>query len=96
LSQDAKPADVPAGKHVEDLHEIAHEQGEDGLDAPWAMPGTAIYGTPNGQDNGIPGQSTTTPPNAAKSHGAALASEGAPAGNTQAPTPVAKADSRGK
>jgi hypothetical protein len=26
----------------------------DGFANPWGMPGTAIYGTPNGQDNGIP------------------------------------------
>lgn len=90
LSQNAKAADVPAGKHVEDLHEIAHEQGKDGMDQPWTLPGTAIYGTPNGQDNGIPGQGTTTAPNAAKSHESAVAGPAAPSTGAAA-TPVTPA-----
>jgi mono/diheme cytochrome c family protein len=63
LSQAAKPGDVESGGHVEDLHAIANDQGmrPDFAD-PWALPSTAVYGTPNGQDNGIPGQTTSTPP----------------------------------
>jgi mono/diheme cytochrome c family protein len=62
LSQDAKPGDVAPGQSVEELHKIAA-----GLNMPssfadaWGFPSTAIYGTPNGQDNGIPGQPMGTP-----------------------------------
>lgn len=70
LSQDAKPADVAPGQHVQDLHAIAQQAGMPvGFADPWGLPGTAVYGTPNGQDNGIPGQSINTPPNSARSSG---------------------------
>jgi mono/diheme cytochrome c family protein len=66
LSQDAKPGDVPAGEHVEELHAIAKDAGMPvGFADPWGLPATAVYGTPNGQDNGIPGQPMGTPPAAA-------------------------------
>jgi hypothetical protein len=29
--------------------------------ADWGLPGTAIYGTPNNQDNGIPGEPMSSP-----------------------------------
>ncbi len=67
LSQNAKSGDVGPGGHLEDLHAIASDQGMLPTFAdPWGLPGTAVYGTPNGEDNGIPGQTITTPPNAAK------------------------------
>lgn len=77
LSQNAKQSDVPAGQHAEDLHQIAKDNSFPSGDAdPWGLPGTAIYGTPNGQDNGIPGQdSAATPAAAAK----AKPAEAAPA-----------------
>jgi mono/diheme cytochrome c family protein len=57
LSQDAKQSDVAAGGHVQDLHAIAHDAGmPPGFADPWALPATAVYGTPNGEDNGIPVQ----------------------------------------
>jgi mono/diheme cytochrome c family protein len=57
LSQDAKPGDVAPGAKVEDLHKQAADLGlPPGFANPWGLPSTAIYGTPNGQDNGIPGQ----------------------------------------
>jgi len=88
LSQDAKPADVPAGQHVEDLHQIANEQGmPPGFADPWGMPATAIYGTPNGQDNGIPGQGIATAPASAPSQGSNAAAQARP--NTAAPGKVA-------
>jgi mono/diheme cytochrome c family protein len=66
LSQDAKPNDVASGGHVQDLHAIAHDQGmPPGFADPWALPATAVYGTPNGDDNGIPGQPMATPTAAA-------------------------------
>lgn len=74
LSQAARPADVPAGQHPQDLHEIANQQGmPPGFADPWALPATAVYGTPNNQDNGIPGQGINTPPAGAAAHGSAAA-----------------------
>jgi mono/diheme cytochrome c family protein len=91
LSQDAKQADVPAGQHVEDLHQIANEQGmPPGFADPWGMPATAVYGTPNGQDNGIPGLGTTTAPAGAQSHGSNAA--GQPSATGTAGPPLAKPD----
>ena len=48
-----------------------------GKDAPgfadaWALPATAVYGTPD-PNAGIPGQSINTPPNGATAHGSAMA-----------------------
>ena len=69
LSQDAKPSDVASGGHVQDLHAIAKDAGMlPGFADPWALPATAVYGTPNGDDNGIPGQPMGTPPMGAGSH----------------------------
>ena len=66
LSQNAKQTDVAAGQHVQDLHDIAKDEGmQPGFADPWGLPSTAIYGTPNNQDNGIPGQNIGTAPAAA-------------------------------
>jgi mono/diheme cytochrome c family protein len=66
LSQHATQADVATGQQAQDLHEIAKQQGmQPGFADPWGLPSTAIYGTPNGQDNGIPGQEIGTAPAAA-------------------------------
>lgn len=90
LSQNAKQSDVPAGQHVEDLHQIANEQGmPPGFADPWGMPATAVYGTPNGQDNGIPGQGTTTWPVSAQSHGNNAAGQPSGARDSSGP-PLAK------
>ncbi|HEX5285122.1 MAG TPA: cytochrome c [Bryocella sp.] len=92
LSQDAKPADVPAGAHVEDLHQIANDQGmPPGFANPWGLPSTAVYGTPNGQDNGIPGQGTTTAPVGAQTHGSGTAGQPSTTRNSSGP-PLAKPD----
>jgi len=61
LSQDAKPGDVAPDAKIEELHKQAADMGLPADFAnPWGFPGTAIYGTPNGQDNGIPVQATGT------------------------------------
>jgi len=92
LSQNAKQSDVPAGQHVEDLHQIANEEGmPPGFADPWGMPGTAIYGTPNGQDNGIPGLGTTTPSPGAQTHGSGAAGQPSATPNSSGP-PLAKPD----
>ena len=63
LSQNAKPSDVAAGQSVKELHKIATDQGMPaGFADPWALPGTVIYGTPNNEDNGIPGQDKVVAP----------------------------------
>jgi hypothetical protein len=90
LSQDAKPGDVPAGQHVEDLHQIANEQGmPPGFADPWGMPATAIYGTPNGEDNGIPGLGTGNAPVSAQSHGSNKAGQSS-AGRDSGGPPLAR------
>jgi len=67
LSQNAKSSDVASGGHVEDLHAIAHDEGmQPGFADPWSLPGTAVYGTPDNQDHGIPGQAGAPTPGAAK------------------------------
>lgn len=92
LSQNAKRSDVPSGQRVEDLHQIANEQGmPPGFADPWGMPATAVYGTPNGQDNGIPGLGTTTAPAGAQSHGSNAAGQPSATRNSLGP-PLAKPD----
>src|ERR1700743_2180477 len=60
LSQNATAADL-GGQQARPLATIAHEQGMDEYAKPWVLPATAnVYGTPNGQDTGIPGQDKTT------------------------------------
>jgi cytochrome c553 len=55
LSQAAKPGDAAAGAQVAPLDSIAEGEGLPGnFAAEWALPPTAVYGTPNEQDNGIP------------------------------------------
>ena len=69
LSQDAKSSDVAAGAQVTDLHDVATKAGMPAAYAdPWGVPATAVYGTPNGEDNGIPttATSSTATPAAAK------------------------------
>lgn len=76
LSQAAKAQDIPSGQHPQDLHEVATQQGmPPGFADPWALPATAVYGTPGNQDNGIPGQQINTPPAGATAHGSAAATE---------------------
>ena len=73
LSQYATAADVPANQRPQDLHEIASQQGmPPGFADAWALPATAVYGTPD-PNAGIPGQSINTPPNGATAHGSAMA-----------------------
>jgi mono/diheme cytochrome c family protein len=80
LSQNAQPSDVPAGQHAVDLHQIANTQSmPSGFADPWAnnLPATAVYGTPNNEDNGIPGEPTAAA--AAKGTKPATAATTAPA-----------------
>jgi len=58
LSQAAKPADAPAGAKIESLSNLAASEGfvDPNFANEWALPPTAVYGTPNNQDNGIPAE----------------------------------------
>jgi mono/diheme cytochrome c family protein len=75
LSQNAPVADVPAGQHPQDLHEIATQQGmPPGFADAWQLPSTAVYGTPD-HDAGIPGKSVTSPASGADAHGGGAATQ---------------------
>ena len=56
LSQNAKPEDAAPGAQVLSLSDIAASEGfaDPNFANEWALPPTAVYGTPNNQDNGIP------------------------------------------
>jgi mono/diheme cytochrome c family protein len=61
LSQNAKPEDAAPGAQVESLSDIAASQGlTPNFAADWALPSTAVYGTPNNLDNGIPPELPST------------------------------------
>ncbi len=71
LSQAAKPEDAPSGAKIESLSNIAAGEGLPANFAnSWGLPPTAVYGTPNNQDNGIP---AAVNPNAKGAAGAAPA-----------------------
>jgi hypothetical protein len=64
LSQNAKQGDVPAGIGVQQLSEVAQQQGLPASYAqPWQMPGTAVYATPPGPGTPAmaPAENITTP-----------------------------------
>jgi hypothetical protein len=82
LSQDAKPADASAP--LKDIHVIAKDAGIGQELTQWTLPATAVYGTPNNEDNGIPGQEIGMAP-ATGSKGA-----GTPKASTPAPAITAK------
>jgi hypothetical protein len=57
LSQNATPADAAPGAQIESLSNIAVREGlPENFGNDWALPRTAVYGTPNNQDNGIPAE----------------------------------------
>jgi hypothetical protein len=87
LSQNATAGDA-GGNAMQPLGKIAEKEGFDNPDGfvhDWQLPDTAkVYGTPNGQDNGIPGQDKVSTP------AAASAPSAAPATKTSAPVSAAK------
>jgi mono/diheme cytochrome c family protein len=99
LSQDAKRSDVAAGAQVEDLHAIAKTEGMPvGFADPWALPATAIYGTPDNQDHGLPGVPMGTPVPGAMQHGAAVSAmqgQGSAGHDQAAQKPAAGANAAG-
>ena len=60
LSQNATVADT-AGTPIRKLGDVAEANGlSRNFAAEWALPATAVYGTPDNQDHGIPGQDAST------------------------------------
>lgn len=60
LSQNATAADT-SGNSVRRLGDVAEAAGlPRNFAAEWALPATAVYGTPDNQDHGIPGQDAAT------------------------------------
>jgi hypothetical protein len=77
LSQNAKPTDAAPGAQIESLSNVAVREGlPKNFGKDWALPPTAVYGTPNNQDNGIPAE---LPPNANGKYPAAQPVPAAPA-----------------
>lgn len=71
LSQHATTGDVKPGEKLEKLSEVAQREGLPAdFASEWALPSTAVYGTPNGEDNGIPGQDQVTKSSAPAATGA--------------------------
>ncbi len=96
LSQNARPADVPTGEHPEELHEIARQQGmPPGFADAWALPATAVYGTPNNQDNGIPGIGINTPVTGERAHGSSAATSNSGVRDSGGPPQAKDAQSPG-
>ena len=55
LSQNAKTADAAPGAQIDSLSSLAEREGlPPNFANEWVLPKTAVYGTPNNQDNGIP------------------------------------------
>jgi hypothetical protein len=80
LSQKATPADMPAGVKAEPLSSLAETEGlPANFAADWDLPGTAVYGTPDGKLYNLPAQ----PGGAAPSAGAAMTT---PKAKTAAPS----------
>ena len=87
LSQNATAADVQAGQHPQDLHEVATQQGlPPGFADEWALPATAVYGTPD-PNAGIPGQNIDTPPTGYAAHGSQAATQNSGTRNSAPPQP---------
>ncbi len=62
LSQNATSADVPSGAHVESLASISEQQGfAAGFAEEWALPPTAVTGTPSDQLYLLPGVGSAIP-----------------------------------
>jgi hypothetical protein len=87
LSQNATAADVAPGQQAKTLSDIAEKEGlPPGFAKAWELPATAnVYGTPNGQDNGIPGQDKVNNVTASPAATPAKAPTTAPATTTPAP-----------
>ena len=83
LSQNATPGDAAAGSKVEKLSDIATSEGLTANQTDWSLPSTAVYGTPNNQDNGIPGQVTTSQGGGSAVHSAPASPSAPVTGKTQ-------------
>lgn len=92
LSQKASGSDA-AGAQSKPLADIEKEAGfQPGFADDWALPQTAhVYGTPNGQDNGIPGQDKVNTPTSSQPATQAPSQPSTPAAiKNGTPAPAAK------
>jgi len=97
LSQNAKPSDVASNAHVQDLHAIAHDKGFlPGFADPWPQPQTAIYGTPDKQDHGVPSQPVGTASPAAGAHFGQAATQNSGTRDTGSEQPQPGQDASGR
>jgi hypothetical protein len=61
MSQNAVEADVPSGIQVENLKDIAEQQGyPDSFAQPWSLPATAVSALPPDASQGTPGMAPAT------------------------------------
>jgi mono/diheme cytochrome c family protein len=97
LSQNAKPSDVASNAHVQDLHAIAHDKGFlPGFADPWPQPATAVYGTPDKQDHGVPSQPVGTASPASGAHFGQAATQNSGTRDSGAEQPQPGQDSSGR
>jgi mono/diheme cytochrome c family protein len=62
LSQNAKAADVPAGEQVQNLSDLAADEGHPDYAGPWPLPDTAVNATPHSEIvAGAPGLAAKQP-----------------------------------
>lgn len=62
LSQAATSADVPAGRHVEKLNDLATQEGHPEYAQPWTLPATAVQAYPPRTNEGNPAMAPANPP----------------------------------
>jgi len=62
LSQAATTADVPSGVHVQNLQDLAAQQGHSDYAQPWTLPATAVQSVPPNPAEGSPAMGQAGPP----------------------------------
>ena len=101
LSQNAKPSDLPAGVQVQQLTDVAEQEGLPAAYAgPWELPATAVYAKPPAEGPGtasVPAETSYTPE--ASRHPASMtgrSTDQQPAGSTKTgPAKAGPANSAG-
>lgn len=82
LSQNAKQSDVPVGEHVDNLADIAQQEGYAASFAgPWEMPATAVHNYPGKSGQGTPAMAPPGDPEIPKE----VAKPGSPSPATTVP-----------
>jgi hypothetical protein len=61
LSQNAKESDVPSGVQIQNLKDVAEQQGyPESFAQPWSLPATAVSAEPPDANQGMPGMAPAT------------------------------------